>query len=116
MLGQNAPLLIVAGRYVPGMRFAVSASMGLGRYPYPRFLLWSAIGGATWAVYTCLLAFWVGTKLGEYPVISIASSGLITTAILALLCRPMKKRWAQAEQARTAPEKTALADASGARA
>ena len=115
MLSQNAPLLIVAGRYVPGMRFAVSASMGLGRYPYPRFLLWSAIGGVTWAAYTCLLAFWVGTKLGEYPVVSILSSALITTGILALLYRPLKRRWAQAEQAqaRTGPEKVTPPEAPG---
>ena len=33
-------LMIVAGRYVPMMRFAVNASMGLSDIPYRRFLLW----------------------------------------------------------------------------
>ena len=102
MLGESAPLLIIAGRYVPGMRFAINASMGLGSYPYPRFLLWSAIGGATWSAYTCVLAFWVGTKLGEYVIISAASSALITTGILALLYRPIKRRWQQAERSQSA--------------
>lgn len=100
LLGDSAPPLIVAGRYVPGMRFAINASMGLGRYSYPRFLLWSAIGGVTWSAYTCVLAYLVGTKLGEYVVISAASSALITTAILGLLYRPMKRRWQQAEEGR----------------
>ncbi len=106
MLGESAPLLIVAGRYVPGMRFAVNASMGIERYSYPRFLLWSSIGGASWAAYTCLLAFWVGTKLGEYPVVSVITSALITTAILALLYRPLKRRWEHAEGRATPSEGT----------
>ena len=106
MLGESAPLLIVAGRYVPGMRFAVNASMGIERYSYPRFLLWSSIGGASWAAYTCLLAFWVGTKLGEYPVVSVITSALITTAILALLYRPLKRRWEHADKSRVTPSES----------
>ena len=37
-LDRSPGLLIVAGRYVPGMRFAVNASMGLSKIPYRRFL------------------------------------------------------------------------------
>jgi uncharacterized membrane protein YdjX (TVP38/TMEM64 family) len=36
-LDRSSGLLIVAGRYVPGMRFAVNASMGLSSIPYRRF-------------------------------------------------------------------------------
>jgi len=38
LMGENAPLLIMAGRDVPGLRFAVNAMMGLSRMPYRRFL------------------------------------------------------------------------------
>ena len=48
MIGESAPLLIVGGRFVPGLRFVVNATMGLAKYPYPRFLLWSTIGGIGW--------------------------------------------------------------------
>ena len=41
MLDASPGLLIVGGRYVPGMRFAVNASMGLSDIPYRRFLPWS---------------------------------------------------------------------------
>ena len=45
MLQSSPGLLIVAGRYVPGMRFAVNASRGVSTMPYRRFLPWSILGG-----------------------------------------------------------------------
>jgi membrane protein DedA with SNARE-associated domain len=51
-LDRSPGLLIVAGRYVPGMRFALDASMGLSNIPYRRFFPWSVLGGALWSVYT----------------------------------------------------------------
>jgi membrane protein DedA with SNARE-associated domain len=83
LLGRSAPLLISAGRFVPGLRFAVNVSMGLMEFPYPRFLLWSAIGGTIWGVYTSLLAYYVGTALAEFPLASIAVSGFVTTVLIA---------------------------------
>jgi membrane protein DedA with SNARE-associated domain len=53
LLNSSAPLLIVGGRYLPGMRFVVNASMGLSAIPYRRFLVWSVIGGTLWSVFTC---------------------------------------------------------------
>jgi membrane-associated protein len=75
-------LLIVAGRYVPGMRFAVNASMGLGEISYRRFLAWSVLSGVLWSVYTCALAYWVATTLSGYPLASLIISSLITSAAL----------------------------------
>ncbi len=37
-MGSSAPTLIVAGRYVPGLRFVVNPTMGVSKYPYRRFL------------------------------------------------------------------------------
>jgi membrane-associated protein len=84
-LGTSAPLLLVAGRFVPGVRFVVNASLGTSKYPYSKFLLWSAIGGSVWSVYTCLLAYAVGTALDNYPLASVAISGAITTAGMAAI-------------------------------
>jgi VTT domain len=39
-LDRSPGLRIVAGRYVPGMRFAVNASMGISDIPYRRFFPW----------------------------------------------------------------------------
>jgi membrane-associated protein len=80
--GRGGPVLLVLGRYVPGLRFVVNATMGLAKYPYPRFLLWSSVGGISWSIYTCALAYWIGSALADYPIASIVISGLVTTAIL----------------------------------
>lgn len=84
-LDRSPGLLIVAGRYVPGMRFAVNASMGLSGLPYRRFLPWSVLGGVLWSVYTCGLAYKVATTLSGFPLASIVVSSLITSAALAAI-------------------------------
>lgn len=84
-LGTSAPLLLVAGRFVPGLRFVVNATLGSSKYPYPKFLLWSAIGGSLWSVYTCLLAYAVGTALENFPLASVVISGAITTAAMGVV-------------------------------
>jgi membrane protein DedA with SNARE-associated domain len=93
VLGGTAPLLITFGRFVPGLRFIVGATMGLSRYPYPRFLLWDAIGGTLWAVYTCVFSYAVASVIDDKPVVSIAVSVVVTTALLGLLYKPLKKNW-----------------------
>lgn len=85
-LGTSAPMLLVAGRYVPGMRFVVNATMGITRMPYRRFLLWSSIGGTLWAIYTCLFAYLVATALAGYPVASlIITAAISSVAVVAVL-------------------------------
>ena len=84
-LDRSTGLLLVAGRFVPGMRFAVNATMGLSDIPYRRFLLWSTVGGTVWSVYTCALAYKVATTLSGYPLASIVISSLITSAALCVV-------------------------------
>lgn len=81
-IGSRAPLLLVLGRYVPGLRFVINATFGISAYPYPTFLLWSAIGGTIWSIYTCGLAYLVGTALADFPLASVIISGAITTAAM----------------------------------
>jgi membrane protein DedA with SNARE-associated domain len=82
LFGRSGPLLIACGRFVPGVRFAVNAMMGMTEYPYRRFLLFSAIGGTLWAIYTCVLAYFVSTALADFALASIAISGLITSVLV----------------------------------
>jgi membrane protein DedA with SNARE-associated domain len=91
-LDHGAPVLLVFGRYVPGLRFVVNSTLGIEEYPYGKFLPWSALGGMGWSAYTCLLAYNVGSALGEYPVASILVSGLITTALIAAAYLTLKRR------------------------
>ncbi len=84
-LDRSPGLMIVAGRYVPGMRFAVNATLGLSSLPYRRFLPWSVLGGTLWSVYTCTLAYNVATTLSGFPLGSLVVSSLITSAALAAI-------------------------------
>jgi membrane protein DedA with SNARE-associated domain len=93
VMSQTAPTLIVFGRFVPGVRFLIGATMGLTRYPYLRFLLWDAIGGFFWASYTCIFCYLVATVVDDKPLLSIATSVVVTTGLLALLYRPLKRHW-----------------------
>jgi membrane-associated protein len=101
-LDRSPGLLIVAGRYVPGMRFAVNASMGLGRIAYRRFLFWSVLSGVLWSVYTCALAYWVATTLAGYPLASLIISSLITSAALAGIYLVDRRRQRGEERAQAA--------------
>jgi membrane-associated protein len=82
-LDRGAPVLLVFGRYVPGLRFVINTTMGLSDRRYRDFIPWSALGGVLWSTYTCLLAYWVGSKVDDYPMASVYISGAITTLLMA---------------------------------
>lgn len=84
-MGSSAPILIVFGRYVPGLRFVVNATMGLSEFPYRRFVLWSAISGALWSIYTCSLAYLIAGALSGFPLASIVISGAVTTIAIGVV-------------------------------
>lgn len=113
VLGTSAPLVIVAGRFVPGMRFVIGVTMGLERYPYTRFLSFSMLGGFLWAAFNCGFSYLIGsTKLGEYSLLSLLTSAAVTGGILAVLYKSLKRSYEQ-QQAQTAsslPEPGELAD------
>src|SRR6185437_16144557 len=92
LIGTNGPVLLCVGRYVPGVRLVVNATFGLTAYPYRSFLLWSFIGGTVWAVYTCTLAYLVGTALAGFPLASAIISGTITTVAIAVIFIVLRRR------------------------
>jgi len=97
ILQDQAPMLIVFGRFVPGVRFVVGATMGLTRFSYPRFLLWDAIGGIAWASFACLSSALISTAIGDQPLLSMVVSIVITSAILAFLYQRVKRDWEESK-------------------
>ena len=91
-LDRGAPVLLTFGRYVPGLRFVINATMGMNRYPYGRYLPWSALGAVLWSTYTCVLAYKVGSSLDNYPLASVYISGLITTVLMAVIFLVVRRR------------------------
>jgi membrane-associated protein len=104
LLGDNAAVLLICGRFVPGVRFVVNSTFGIAKLPYRSFLLWSALGGTIWAIYTCALAYAVGTALADFPLASVVISGAITTALMGIMLwtvrRNRKQRRGDASSAR----------------
>lgn len=98
LLDSSAGVLIVGGRYLPGMRFVVNATMGLSDIPYRRFLLWSIIAGALWSTYTSVLAYQIGLALGDYPLASFVISGLVTTVAIAAIFFTVRRNRRRAAQ------------------
>ena len=98
IMKSSAPVLIIGGRYVPGMRFVVNATMGLSDIPYRRFLLWSVISGILWSTYTSVLAYEVGLALGEYPLASFVISGLVSTVAITVVFFTIRHRRRMAAQ------------------
>ena len=113
VLGTNAGLVIVAGRFVPGMRFVIGVTMGLERYPYRRFLPFSLLGGFFWAAYNCAFSYLIGsTRLGEYSLLSLLTSAAVTGGILAILYKKLKRGYEeqQGQTASSQPEPVEVAD------
>lgn len=52
---------IVLARFVPVVRTFITVMAGVGTMSFRRFMLYSAIGGALWAVGVTLLGFYLGT-------------------------------------------------------
>ena len=102
-LDRSAPILLVFGRYVPGLRFVINTTMGLSDRPYRNFIPWSAVGGTIWSTYTCVLAYWVGTKLDDFPMASVVISGAITTLLMAAFYFAERRRTKRAEPAAGPP-------------
>jgi membrane-associated protein len=84
LIGSTASGLLVFGRYVPGMRFVVNASLGLAGHPYRDFVRWSALGGVVWSIYICAVAYLVGTALVDSPIAAIAVSAVASSVVVAI--------------------------------
>jgi membrane-associated protein len=100
LMDKSPAVLIIGGRYVPGMRFVVNATMGLSDIAYRRFLGWSVISGILWSTYTCILAYEIGQALGDFPLASFVISGLVTTVAITIVfftVRRNRRRFAAAE-------------------
>ncbi|WP_326567912.1 VTT domain-containing protein [Amycolatopsis rhabdoformis] len=76
---RQAPLLIIAARYLPGGRVASALATGSLGYPLRRFMPLDAIGAAVWAVYSVLIGLVGGATFADEPV-----KGLLLSFVLGL--------------------------------
>ena len=97
-MGSSAPLLIVAGRYIPRRSLRRERDDGHRRVPVPQVPALVALGSVLWASYTCALAYVVSTTLKGFPLASVVISGFITTiaiGVIYLVVRRNRRRRAE---------------------
>jgi membrane protein DedA with SNARE-associated domain len=103
-LAERGGELILIARFIPGGRIAVTLSAGATRYPWPRFAVFDAIAGITWASYAALLGF-VGGKAFEHTpwaglLLALAIAFAVTGALELGRACARRRRHAQAGEAR----------------
>jgi membrane-associated protein len=84
LVNQSSFVLVIVCRFLPFVRWAVIAGMGALPMPYGRFLLASAIGAIAWSTYTCLMAYFIGTALADFPIASVALACASSAIILGI--------------------------------
>ena len=71
-LDKRGGTVIVAGRFVPGGRTAVTAACGLTHYPLARFSRATALAAVLWSLYAGAIGLIGGAAFAANPVLGIA--------------------------------------------
>lgn len=81
MIQRQGPALVIAGRFLPGLRIAINMSCGAGHMAYPRFLTFDTLGAIAWSSQAAIIGYLGGKAFEEKPwlglLIAIAVAGLI---------------------------------------
>jgi membrane protein DedA with SNARE-associated domain len=87
-LDERGAQLIVAGRFIPGGRTAVTVTAGLTGFPWRLFVKYDAIAAILWASYAALLGYAGGHVFEEKPwlglIVAIGIALGVTAAIEAV--------------------------------
>ena len=87
-------------RWVPGLRMLAAWLAGTVRMPWPRFVLWNALGGISWATTIAIAAYLLGKAASAVlGAAGFAALALLLAAGLAVLLR---RRLRQSPHARGA--------------
>jgi membrane protein DedA with SNARE-associated domain len=78
--GRHGASAVFFGRWVTGVRVVVAWLAGADRMHWPRFLLWNALGGITWALTVGLAAFLLGAA-GERLIASAGSAAALAVGL-----------------------------------
>ena len=65
---------VFLGRWFAGLRIAAAWLAGINHMPWPRFLMWNALGGAAWATTVGLLAYFLGTA-AKHAITTVGIAG-----------------------------------------
>jgi membrane protein DedA with SNARE-associated domain len=105
---------VFLGRWVALVRVAAAWLAGINKMPFPRFFMWNALGGLTWALTVGLVAYALGNAAakaintaGVYAAIAV---GVAIVGFL-IVHRVRERRAAAAAAAQAADSSASEADA-----
>jgi membrane-associated protein len=83
LLARRGGTLILAGRFIPGGRTAVTITAGLTRFPLRRFVTFAGLAALLWASYAGLLGYAGGHSFEDQPILALlVGLGLAFTVVL----------------------------------
>ncbi|EWS82778.1 DedA family protein [Brachybacterium phenoliresistens] len=71
-LEQRAAGIIMAGRFIPGGRTATAITSGVLHFPRRRFVLWAALAGIVWSLYSAGIGMLGGAAFRDRPLVGVA--------------------------------------------
>jgi membrane-associated protein len=85
------------GRYIAFFRAIMPFLAGASHMPYPRFLLFNALGGTTWGIGSVLLGFLAGNSYAMFErafgqIAAFVGAGLVVAALIAWLVVRHRRR------------------------
>lgn len=86
-LHAHGDLLIIAGRYIPGVRMPTMLTAGALGFPTRRFLAVDALGVTVWAVYATVIGHLCGATFTDHPgegLLLALCIGLVLAALVEL--------------------------------
>jgi membrane protein DedA with SNARE-associated domain len=98
MVQRNGPLLVIAGRFLPGLRIAINMSCGAGQMAYGRFLVFDTIGATIWAGQAGLLGYFAGKAFADQVWVAFLVAFAVT-GVVALLIGMRERRYMRRERA-----------------
>ncbi|WP_217925107.1 DedA family protein [Miltoncostaea oceani] len=85
MVARQGAALVLAGRFLPGIRIAINLSCGAGQMSYRRFLLFDSVGAVLWSTQAALIGYFAGKAFADKPWVAFGVAFAVMAAVGAVI-------------------------------
>ncbi|WP_043909255.1 DedA family protein [Kitasatospora griseola] len=110
LIRRRGPVAVLLGRFVAFFRALMPALAGVSRMPYPRFLLFNAIGGVLWGIGFTLLGYFAGSAysrvegtVGRSLAIAVAAVVVVALVVWRVRAHRRESRESRADRPDDSP-------------
>ncbi len=83
---------IVLARFVPIVRTFITLAAGVGRMPFGRFAVYSAVGAVLWGTGVTLLGYWLGQWTVIKDNIDLIAIGIVLVSVIPMAVEVLRER------------------------